>query len=280
MKIAFWSPLHGTGATASLLAVAIALSELKKNKILVTHTHYNLNNLERPLLGNVDNGDFFRDTGIDAVIRHFKSGTVTGEHISDCSIKISENLYLLAGTKNSSREGYESGIVKNMIAHILTIIEKYYDIVLVDTNSGNNEYSKKIIEECDMVIVTLRQDRYLLDGFFENEVFSDKKIFYLFGDYDRESKYSLTNIRHLYKKIRKNNSGEIPHNTRYGDAICDEKVLRYLRMNLNEENRNCPDEYFFTALKETIDKICLFSEQITDGETEEKTCLELQPVLH
>lgn len=273
MKIAFWSPLHGTGATASLLATAITLSELKRKKIMVTHTHYNLNNLERPLLGNVNNGDFFRDTGIDAVLRHFKSGNVDGEKISDCSIRISDNLFLLAGTKTSSRAGYESSLVKSMIVHIISIIEQYYDIVLIDTNSGDNEYSMKVIEECDMVIVTLRQDRYLLDSFFENERFKNKKVFYLFGDYDRDSKYSLSNLRHIYKKIQKHNSGEIPHDPQYGDAICDEKVMKYLSFNLTDENAACND-YFFMTLKQTVDKLCLFAEELSGKKTGGKECLE------
>ncbi len=260
MKIAFWSPLHGTGATASLLATAIALSEIQKKKIIITHTHYSLNNLERPLLGNIKEIDFFRDTGMDAVLRHFRSGNVTEEQVSDCSIRISENLYLLAGTKTSSREGYESSIVRSMILHIVSIIEQYYDMVFVDTNSGNNTNSLKIIEECDIVVVILRQDRYLLDSLFENDVIKNKEVFYLFGDYDNESKYSISNIRHIYRKIKKNNSGIIPHNPGYNDAICDEKVLKYLTRNLGK-NGNEPDHKFFEELITTTKRFDMFIEE-------------------
>ena len=49
MKVAFWSPFHGTGATANLLALSVAVSELMDKKVLVTQTHYNMNNLEGPL---------------------------------------------------------------------------------------------------------------------------------------------------------------------------------------------------------------------------------------
>ena len=255
MKIAFWSPMHGTGATASLLAVATVLSEINRKKILITHTHYNLNNLERPLLGNIRETDYFRDTGMDAVIRYFRSGNITKEQISDCSIKITDNLFLLAGTKNSSREGYESGIVQNMILHIISRIEQYYDIVFVDTNSGKNENSLRIIEDCDMVIITLRQDRYLLDGLFEGDLPANDNIFYLFGDYCFDSKYSLANICHIYKKIKKSNSGIIPHNSAFKDAICDEKVLKYLTWN-HETNS------FFDSLLETTEKLMVFIDEI------------------
>ena len=54
MKIAFWSPLHGTGASSGLIAMATAISVIYSEKTVVTQTHYNLNNLERPLLGSSD----------------------------------------------------------------------------------------------------------------------------------------------------------------------------------------------------------------------------------
>lgn len=254
MKIAFWSLLHGTGTSSSLLAVATLFSILRQKKIAVTQTHYNLNNLEKPLLGTVESSDFFRDTGIDALIRHFKSGSITKEHIENCSIKISENLYLMAGTKINNREGFENGIARSMLVHILSEMERHFDMVFIDTNSGNNKFSMKVIDDCDAVVVSLRQNRQLLDSFFEMNPFESRKVFYLFSDYDSESKYSLHNIRHLYKEINKQNSSFLPHDTLYMDAICDEKVLGYLS-SLPMLQESSVKDGFYSALEETIEKI-------------------------
>ena len=181
MKIAFWSPFHGTGATANMLALSVAISELSNLKVLVTQTHYNMNNLEKPLLGDVeDKESFFRDTGLDAIMRFFKSGNLTEEQVNNCSIKVSKNLYLLAGTRASSRESYENKVVQDMVTHIITLVENFYDIVFVDTNSGNNEQSLKVISECDMVIVTVRQGGDALEEALKTSVLKDKKVFYLF----------------------------------------------------------------------------------------------------
>ena len=264
MKIAFWSPLHGTGASSGLIAMATAISVIYSEKTVVTQTHYNLNNLERPLLGTAGNGDFFRDTGVDALIRFFKSGNITEEQIENCSIKMSETLYLFAGTKIHNREGFDNNIARNMLAHIYSCLEKYYDLVLIDTNSGDNEMSMRIIEECDAVVVSLRQNRDFLDSFFENRLIDENKIFYLFNDYDSDSKYSMHNLRTLYKKMNLKNSSFIPHNTDYMDAICDEKVMKFISENL-DIGKEMANGYFFTNLRKTVS---IFMDFIRERKTE------------
>ena len=254
MKIAFWSPLHGTGTTSSMLAVAIAYAELENKKVLLTQTHYNLNNLEQPLIGDVGEEDFFRDIGIDAVLRHFKSGNITKDQISDCTIQVGRSLYLLAGTRNSSREGYESSMVKGMLSHIFREVEKYYDIVFIDTNSGENEYSLTVNEECDAVVILLDQNLYMLDSFFENNTLKNKNIFYLFADYDIESKYSLKNLSHKYKKINKYNSAYLLHSAQFSDAISDKKVFKFITEDLDCDKYHA-DHDFFTSLKDTVLKL-------------------------
>lgn len=264
MNIAFWSPMHGTGTTSALLAVAAAYGEMEGKKLLLSQTHYNLNNLEYPLLGDVREDDFFRDTGIDAALRHFKSGNVTDTQLSDCTIKIGKNLYLLAGTHSSNREGFENDMVESMIIHILLLYGQYYDIVFTDTNSGFGVYSMKMLEECDAVVVSLNQNLFMLDSFLDNERFKDKKMFYLFTDYDSRRKYNIKNISAKYKQIGKNNSGIIPHSARFADSICDKKAYRYITDNLDCDSDHA-DYEFFTGLKSTIDKLKIFLESIKSG---------------
>ena len=264
MNIAFWSPMHGTGTTSALLALSAAYSGLESKKVLLTPTHYNLNNLEYPLLGNVGEDDFFRDTGIDAVLRHFKSGNVTEEQLSDCTIKTGKNLYLLAGTHSGSREGFENDMVKSMIIRILRIAGQYYDIVFTDTNSGASAYSMKILEECDAIVVSLNQNLFMLDTLLNNDRFKDKKIFYLFTDYDSRRKYNIKNISAKYKQIGKNNSGLILHSAGFADSICDKKVYRYITDNLDCDSDHA-DYDFFTELKNTVDKLESFFETVKNG---------------
>lgn len=262
MKIAFWSPYHGTGATANMLALAIAISDLMDKKVVVTQTHYSMNNLEKPLLGTVEDGEqFFRDTGLDAVMRFFKSGNLTEEQVNNCSIKITRNLYLLAGTKMSNKESYESKVVKDMVTHIITLVERYYDLCFVDTNSGNNGQTESIIGECDMVVVTLRQNRDMIESCRDNEMLKGKKVFYLFGQYDPSSKYSLANLRKTYKQLfNKDNTGGICHSTQYMDAICDDRILKYITSNL-EADEDSAEYDFIESVRDSAAKIVALADK-------------------
>lgn len=249
MKVAFWSPFHGTGATANLLALSVAISELFGKKILVSQTHYNMNNLEKPLLGEVEDSEsFYRDIGLDALMRFFKMGNLTEGQVNDCSVKVSKNLYLLTGTKQQSRESYDNKVVQDMVTRIMSIADKFYDIVFVDTNSGNNEQSMKMISDCDVVMVTVRQGNEDLSEVVKNPVLKDKQVYYLFGSYDPYSKYTLKNMRKMYKELTKDNSGGFPHCTQYMDAIADNRILKYMTANL-EADEDHPDFEFFDAVR-------------------------------
>lgn len=254
MKIAFWSPMHGTGATANLLAVGMELAFSDKLKTLVTQTHFAMNNLEMPLLGRNTAEEFFQDTGLDAVMRHFKSGELTEKQITNCSIKIGSELYLLAGTRISNKESYENQVIQSMVTRIISVADRYYDLVMIDTNSGCTGQSYEIMNECDLMVVNLRQDRNMIEAVIKDEFFRNKRIFYLFGNYDASSKYNLNNIRRLYKSINKNNSAGIIYNTDFMDAITDGNVLDYYAENMNADE-DFYDMDFFKSVRETVSKL-------------------------
>lgn len=261
MKIGFWSPYHGTGATANMLALAVAMAEQMGRRILVTQTHYTMNNLEKPLLGTIENDEqFYRDTGLDAIMRYFKSGQLTEEQIDNCSIRINDNIFLLAGTKMSQKESYENKIVQDMVTHVIDIVQKYYDICFIDTNAGTNDQTTAVIRECDLVVVTVRQNRDMIDSVIANEMLSGKKVFYLFGSYDDSSKYNLANLRKAYGKVmNRRNSGGIPHSTEYMDAICDNRILRFITTNLDADEDSA-NFGFFEMLKEAAAGILTLAE--------------------
>ena len=266
MNIAFWSPMHGTGATSGLLAISIAYSELERKRILLTQTHYNLNNLEYPLLGDVGEDDFFRDTGIDAALRNFKSGNISEEQLADCTIKTGKNLFLMAGTHASSKEGFENDMVKSMTIHILHMAGNYYDMVFTDTNSGYGDYSLNMLNSCDAVVVSLNQNLFMLDAFLKDDRFKDKKMFYLFTDYDSKRKYNIKNISAKYKQIGKENSGLIPHSAHFADSVCDRKVYRFIADNIECDSDHA-DYDFFSQLKNTVEKLEVFFDSVKNNKT-------------
>ena len=265
MKIAFWSPMHGTGATANLMALMLAIAEDSDRSVLLTQTHYCMNDLEGPLVSGLkgaDREDYFTDMGIDAVIKYYKSGMLSKEILESCATEITDRISLLAGTRQCSRTAFENGMVSRIVERIFDASEEFYDWVVIDTNSGFSQTSTSILKDADIVVVTLRQNRALLDELFRNEEFlgiDNDRVFYIFGSYDPDSKYTLSNLKHIYRNISSANSAGLPHCTGYMDALCDRRAADYIRSGLNDPERS--DREFFSALKEASKKLVSMTEK-------------------
>jgi len=130
-------------------------------------------------------------------------------------------------------------------------MERYFDRVFIDTNSGDNEFSMRLIDECDAIVVSLRQNRYLLDTFFDNNPLKGKKVFYVFSDYDTDSKYNLHNIRVMHREISKENSAVIPHSPEFMDAISDERIMRFFALNIDAVPE-AKSSYFFSSMIKAV----------------------------
>lgn len=257
MKIAFWSNMHGqTGTTSNLLAIAVMSTLQFKSRNMVTQTHFNLNNLEAPLVSTSNSiaKEYFLDIGIDALARGIKSSPLDGEIIENCSISLlNRRLNLLPGTAKNNRDIYESDMSRT-ITGILQAAVNYYDIVFIDTNSGKNELTMKILQNADLIIVNLSQNKSIIEDYAANYQFDHRKIFYLLGNYDNISKYNLKNIRKTYRWLNSRNTAIIPYNTEYMDAQSDGQVISFLLRNL-ECDKEESNAYFISEVKRAVIKI-------------------------
>lgn len=261
MKIAFWSNVHGqSGTTSNLMAIAVMSTLLYQYKNLVTQTHFNMNNLEVPLVSTSSRADkeLFMDLGIDALTRCIKSAPLNAEVFESCSISLlDKNLNLLPGTTKDNREIFENDISKT-ISGILHAASKYHDLVFVDTNSGKNELTMKIIKDSDIVIVCLNQNKSMLEDYFRNYEIQDKKVFYLIGNYDDHSRYNLHNLRKCFSWLKSDNSAIIPYNTEYMDAQSDGQVIQYVLKNLDCDKDDY-NYYFINQVKLAVNKLLKYT---------------------
>lgn len=257
MKIVFWSNVHGqSGTTSNLLAIAVMSTLLYQYKNMVTQTHFNLNNLEAPLLSTTSKEDkeFFMDLGIDALARCIKSAPLDAEVIESCSISLlGKHLFLLPGTTKDNREIYENDMRKT-ISGILQGVSKYHDFVFIDTNSGKNDLTMKIIKDSDIVVVCLNQNKSILEDYSRNYEIHDKKVFYLIGNYDENSRYNLHNLRKSFSWLKNDNSAIIPYNTEYMDAQSDGQIIPYMLKNLNSD-KDDNNGYFINQVKLAVNKL-------------------------
>ncbi len=243
MKIVFWSNVHGQTATTSNLIIIALFAVIEYNiKSLITQSHFNLNNLESSLIGtsNTESKEIFEDIGLDAIARNIKSNSLDKESFDNCSLSyLNERLHLLPGTTKNNKGIYELDMLETFKI-MLNEATSFYDIVFIDANSGVNQVSNGLLEEADLIIANLCQNKFVLNDFFNNHSnkFKDKTL-YLIGNYSFESYYSLRNISKLYK-VKKNKIATIPHNVQFLDAQSNGEVIKFLLRNVDcsKEDKN------------------------------------------
>lgn len=253
--------MHGqTGTTSNLLAIAVTSTIIYKYKNMVTQTHFNLNNLEAPLLStsNNDSKEYFMDIGIDALARSLKSSYLDSTVIENCTISLlHKQLSLLPGTTKNNKDIYEFDMSKTILS-ILNAAANCHDIIFIDTNSGRNDLTMKILNNADIIVVNLSQNKNIMDDFTSNYNFNDKKIFYLIGNYDPNSKYNYNNLRKIYRFMKKKNTAVIPYNTEFMDVQSDGEVISYIMKNL-ECKKEEENAYFIKEVKLAVNKLLDFA---------------------
>lgn len=256
MKIAFWAPFGGAGATANMLAVSIAIADREESGVLMTETGDGTR-YSGLMQGKAKSRNYVSDeSGIDGVIRYFKAGMVTRQIMENCTIDLAGRLSLLTGTGPGTRLSTDSDNLRRMVSKIIDIAQDYYDFVMIDTDSGYSQTSLSTLADADIVVVNLRQNKHMLDALFHNEDFlklDESKLFYLFGSYDPNSKYNLGNLRRMYRHINHSNSGGLPHCTTYMDALCDSRAIKYFSVNMVAQEYG--EREFFKALDDAVTKI-------------------------
>ncbi len=245
--IAFWSPLHGQGQTSNLHDIAFVISSLHNKRVLMMQTQYDKNNLESPLVGHnvgISNAadELFQDIGLSAAVTYSNMNKLSLKLLESCCLTFqNSSLLLLPGSDIKNRETFDRDIGKGVIRMIKSANE-LVDIVLIDANSGDDELSFRIMSAADLIVINLSQRRHVLEKFFcgYGERFSDKKnVFYLFGDYDANSAYNLSNFRVKYRKyINRANSGVIPYCTKYMDAQNESNVLDFMQEGLRKRGKS------------------------------------------
>ena len=227
-------------------------------------THFTMNNLEGPLTGRsidaVSEKNIFQDIGIDAAVMYSTMNSLTDSILESCCITFPDtSLLLLPGTEISNYETYERDISSN-IYQMIQAAENHVDIVMIDTSNGHDELSFKLMSSADVIIINLTQRRYVLNKLFREyeEIFANKKAFFLFGNYDKNSGCNIINCRIKYGRyINKDNSGVVPYCSKIIDAQNKSNIVSMVKEGLRSSKRPSSGEvnYFFKQACLTTTKI-------------------------
>lgn len=226
MNICFWSNVHGqTGATCSMIAVSLYNSIVNKSKNAVMQTHYSMNNLSKSILGNK-----FENTvlgvGIDALMRDVKTGPITQTTANDDSVSVLNGLYsVFPETVRDNKVPYEKDLLA-FYKPVINGLDPFYDNLYIDVASGYSEASMKILDNADIVVICLCQNRNVIDHYLKEPI-KHKNVIYLFGNYDYQSKYNIKNLRRTYPVLKKNTCVSIAYSTNFMDSLNDGSVVEF-----------------------------------------------------
>ncbi len=253
MLISVWSSHHGQCAsTTNLIALSLSIALSEKAKVLLSHSQYGETQLERALVPDIDN--YMQDTlcnyGLEPVLRLCKNALLNTENFSDYTIPLLKNngYDLLAGIRKNIDGRQEKIVYENAVIKALEIANKKYDYVFVDIASGFiNDLSKRIMEISDLVIISINQNKYVLEKLRQAEFTSEiaEKSIYCIGRYDASIKSNAKNIARKYK-IKELIT--VPYSAQLIDIINRGEILEVFGRNILEK-RTVNSKFFSELLK-------------------------------
>lgn len=260
MKVAFWSNGRGRSCVTSNLACISVLSALDcpKARTIVFENHKNIINLGSTLFkqhsSNAirESGTYTVESGLGRVLRLMEQGEEISPDNLYCSTEdyLGKRLFYLPSDPVKNPDYLEYYLEREAI-RTMNFLERYSDVVMVDTSASALASSRKILQQADLVVVNLSQNLQMLSHFFRNYASIQKKAFYLIGDYDEASELTRGEIKKRFH-IPGSRIGTIPHNPAFSDAVSEGRLIPFL---LKHYACGYEDEqyFFMKAARETVE---------------------------
>ena len=264
--VTFWSNgKEQTGKTLSIAAIATHMAIEHNYKILVIATGYKDTTIDRCFWkerkAKKSLGIFGPNTsveieeGISGLARIMKSNKLSPEIITNYTkIIFKDRLEILPCYQGIELE-YQS--IKETYPDIINLANQYYDLVLVDLDTGVEEnVANSILANSNLVVANISQRLSSINKFMEirenKTILKSKKTLILIGRYDKYSKYSIKNISRYMKE--KNNVSTIPYNTLFFEA-CEEAGVPDLFLRLRKVSYDDRNTFFLEEVKRVSENI-------------------------
>ncbi len=264
--VTFWNnKKEETGKTLAIAAISTYMAIEHNKRILVVSTGHKDATLdrcfweERKLKKNLGlfgpNTNTAMEEGIVGLETLMKSNRVSPEQITNYTkIIFKDRLEVLPSFKGEDLEYNE---IKANYPDIITLANRYYDLVLVDLDDEvGDDIANQILQSSNLVIATLSQRLTSINNFMkireEVPTFNSPKTLILIGRYDKFSKYTIKNITRYMGE--KNKVSTIPYNTLFFEA-CEEAKLPDLFLRLRKVDEDDRNGFFMAEVKRTVDNI-------------------------
>lgn len=185
--ITFWAPVKRQGGCSTCVALYTSylshvMSETEKAVI------FSLNS-------TADAADYITPNpvrnGLDDILFLSEMNNISSrEDILAYTHKISENLDVL-GT------GGNKELIERKCNKIIEILSSAYDYMIIDSVTDNNTMIKKIINQSDLIVVCIPQDRYVYER-LDMSIFENKKVIFLSAMHNSKSEISISRIQAMF----------------------------------------------------------------------------------
>lgn len=252
MKVVFWSLYHGqSGTTANMLALSGFIALHSSKRTLIMHNQLQHSALEHYL--GLEASEI-ATKGIDPIMAHLKNMSLRAEEINEYSTSILKgNRYdVLQGTMHNKKSIHQE--FTDIFRASIELADKYYDYVFIDASAGENNGIQELMETADIIVINANQSSFVLEEtkeFYETLKPYHDKIELLIGNYDKDNKLTIRNIKGKYgfKKIQK-----LPYNPIYANYLNDSKVLEFIHINKNA-GKTDPNYNYMQDLEEAAKEI-------------------------
>ena len=258
--ITFWSSgKEETAKTLSVSAIATYMAIERNMKILAMSTNYNDTTLETCYWKQQEDVNKKHmvglGNGIEELARAIMSNKASPEVMTNYTkIILKNHLEVLPSIRTDDYQEYEK--LKPVYKDILKNANRYYDLIFVDLNKGQDaEITKDILEMSDLIIVNLTQRLKLINDYIklreEEALFRQKNVLLLFGRYDKYSKYNQKNISRYMKEKE---IYTIPYSTLFFEAANEGDVPDFF-FKFRKVNENDRNGLFISEVKRVSEKI-------------------------
>ncbi|MGE7843535.1 hypothetical protein ACQKNX_22500 [Lysinibacillus sp. NPDC093712] len=262
--IVTWSPVQGQGCTSNTAALAAVFALNYQVQTLITHTQFSESILEE--IFNKAHKMVGFDSGLKALERLAKSNLIKPDAVIDYTETIYNNrLDILGGSQT-----YQGDTA--ILQSLLHVTRDAYDLVWIDTATGTpDELTESVLKAADVVLVTLPQNKFILDRFFiqkkDYPTFLDgKNVVYLIGTYDSEAALNVRKIKGTYnlKKIM-----SVPYSHLFKNAYNTNSVTEFFHRN-KLVRKNHPVHEFYESLKTINHFLAKQVDLVRKGDDEEE----------
>lgn len=248
MKIVFWSEQEKAGTTFNLAAVACAAVLLYPISVAVFAGGYEDHDLESHFKFSeqttnswrqqniaAEENDYFLATGLDFLLRKSGSTELTEQMIKENMKQVvAERLYCLPGGKRQYAKWWDTGDLFEKMEQVEQQLERCFDVVFIDCGCRRDDFARKMLEEADVCVLNMHQEEEQIGCYYRSRIRLKGKVFFLVGNYFRESVYNRANLEKIYR-IEEKSIGAIPYNVHLQAAGLTGKAQGYVKSQLQQQ---------------------------------------------